>query len=71
MWMKEYIAIECLKCSKLWSDFKEWRDEDDDSAEPTTKAYLSKAYCKECMQEIEKEDWQIKEQASEGGSKEQ
>jgi hypothetical protein len=71
MWVKEYIAIECLNCPKKWTNFHEWRDEDDDTPHPTTKGYMTKAWCKECKQKIEEKERQSKDQKNEDGSKKQ
>ena len=71
MWVQEHIVIECLKCSKKWTESYEWREEDDDTPHPTIMGYKTKGWCKECKEKVEERDRQSNEQKNESGSKKQ
>lgn len=64
MWVIECIEYTCLICGEIWDKKHEWRDADDKSTSPQTKAGTGKAHCKDCTEKIEQKDKNVKEEVS-------
>lgn len=68
MWVIECIEYKYLLCGDIWDKKHEWRDADDKSTAPQTKARTAKAHCKDWTEKIEHEH---KESEEKDGKKQQ